>query len=168
MASDISIAMKIAIILLLAGALLSTVLTVSIPMTKWLLSETNKTIVITDITYNQLKGTKGMDMNAGRIYRYYMETEDKIGCIAVREHPITSPADYKILMCKERTAVTPAIQSKIDSLDWSNPEKNNEEYMATSSYFNHDRISKDFRVTVNVFPDGGLEILCDMTDEFYD
>lgn len=168
MASDVSMAMKIAIILLLTGALLSTVLTVSVPMTRWLINETGKTVIITDITYNQLKGTKGMDMNAGRIYRYYMETEDKIACIAVREHPITSPADYKVLMCKERTAVTPALQDKIDVLDWSDPDRGNKEYMIASTYFNHDMISKDFRVTVNVFPDGGLELICDLTDEFYD
>ena len=67
MADDISVAMRLSIILLLAGALLATVLNVSVPMVKWLTKETGKVSLITDISYNQLKGTKGKDMNAGRI-----------------------------------------------------------------------------------------------------
>ena len=40
MADDISVAMRLSIILLLAGALLATVLNVSVPMVKWLRKET--------------------------------------------------------------------------------------------------------------------------------
>ena len=165
MADDISVAMRLSIILLLAGALLATVLNVSVPMVKWLTKETGKVSLITDISYNQLKGTKGKDMNAGRIYRYYMEIEDKIGLIAVREHPVTQPANYKLLVCKEKKAVTSALQPFIDAFDFSHRDT---DYQTASTYFNNEMISKDFRVTVNVFPDGGLEIVCDLVDEFYD
>ena len=159
MSDTLSMSMKVAIVVLLTGALLSTVLTISIPSLKFLTSQTEGYVKITNMSYNQLKGLKGEEMDSARIYRYIMEVEDKIGLIAVRENPQDQPNNYKVILCRERQAVTPAIQPHLASWDFNDLTKGYNEY---STYFGHDMVTEKFYVNVEVFPDGGLEIVCDL------
>lgn len=165
MSEDISEAMRISIVVMLTAALLATVLTVAIPSTKFLTDQVNSYTKVVDMSYRQLQQMTGKELDAGRVYRYIMEVEDKIGLIAVREKPESEPNNYKVILCRERTAVTPTLQPHIASWDFSDLTKGYNEY---SVYFGHDKITKDFRLKVETFPDGALEIVCDLTDEYYD
>lgn len=164
MSEDVSQSMLIAITVLLTGALLCTVLTVAVPSNRFLTNQVNSYNKVVDMSYRQLQGMTGEELDSGRIYRYLMEVEDKIGLLAVRENPVKLPNTYTIIVCRERTAVTPALQTYINGWDYSDLTKGYNEY---SVYFGHDMITKDFRLHVETFPDGGLEIICDLTDEFY-
>lgn len=165
MSEELSESMRLAIVVMLTGALLCTVLTVAIPSLKFLTDQVNSYNKVTDMSYRQLQQMTGEELDAGRIYRYIMEVEDKIGLLAVRESPVNHPNDYRIIICRERIAVTDALQPHIETQGFPDLNKGYNEY---STYFGHDKITEDFRLTVNTFPDGGLEIICDLTDEFYD
>lgn len=165
MQEDVSQSIQVSIVVLLAATLLASVLVVTVPSIKFLTDQVNGYTKVVDMSYRQLQQATGKEYDSGRVYRYIMESEDKIGLIAVREKPVSEPNNYKVILCRERTAVTPALQPHITGWDFSDLTKGYNEY---SVYFGHDAITKDFRLTVNTFPDGALEIICDITDEYYE
>lgn len=169
MAEDISMALRIAIVLCFVSALLATAITVTIPSTKTLTEMSGKFTTLASMNYNQLKTKTGYEMNGTRIYRYVSETYQQVATVVVRENPVTQPSNYKVIICKENHTKIPTMDGAINAFYTTHRTDDDPEGFAQLAvYFEHDYVTDDFRLTVNVLDDGGLEILCDKVDEFYE
>lgn len=165
MSEDISEAIRVAIVVLLAASLLASVLQITIPATSYLTTKSDQYTTLAAMDYNQMKNFSGKELNATRIYRYVMETYLETSTVIVREHPVTEPNNFKVIISKENVTNLPGCQSAIDAV----PDKNTDQmYTDLSVAFNHDYVNESFRLTVTTTDCGGLEILCDNIEEFYD
>ena len=165
MSEDISEAIRVAIVVLLAASLLATILQITIPATSYLTTKSDQYTTLAAMDYNQMKNFSGKELNATRVYRYVMETYMETSTVIIREHPVTEPNNYKVIVSKENVTNLPGCQSAIDAF----PEKDTDEmYTSLAQTFNRQYVNDKFRLTVVTTPSGGLEVLCDVVDEYYD
>ena len=165
MQEDVSMSIKVGILITMIGTFMMTVIALAVPSVNWVRNRADDSDIIYTTAYRQLKAMQGTELDSGRVYRYLIEADIHVAVVAVRESPVTKPNNYKIIACSTSEAVTPALQQHIDVFNASGVEYQGYEDFHT--YFAHDMITKDFRIYVKDTLDGRLEIICDLTDEFY-
>lgn len=165
MQEDVSMSIKVGILIAMIGTFMMTVIALAVPSVNWVRNRADDSDIIYTTAYRQLKAMQGTELDSGRVYRYLIEADIHVAVVAVRESPVTKPNNYKIIACSTSEAVTPALQQHIDVFNASGVEYQGYEDFHT--YFAHDMITKDFRIYVKDTLDGRLEIICDLTDEFY-
>lgn len=165
MQEDVSMSIKVGILIAMIGTFMMTVIALAVPSVNWVRNRADDSDIIYTTAYRQLKAMQGTELDSGRVYRYLIEADIHVAVVAVRESPVTKPNNYKIIACSTSEAVTPALQQHINVFNASGVEYQGYEDFHT--YFAHDMITKDFRVYVKDTLDGRLEIICDLTDEFY-
>lgn len=165
MQEDVSMSIKVGILIAMIGTFMMTVIALAVPSVNWVRNRADDSDIIYTTAYRQLKAMQGTELDSGRVYRYLIEADIHVAVVAVRESPVTKPNNYKIIACSTSEAVTPALQQHINVFNASGVEYQGYEDFHT--YFAHDMITKDFRIYVKDTLDGRLEIICDLTDEFY-
>lgn len=166
MQEDVSMTMKVGVLITMIGTFMMIVISLSVPSLNWIRNRADDADIIYTTSYRQLKAMQGTELDSGRVYRYLIEADVHVAVVAVRENPITRPNNYKVIACSTNESVTPALQQHIDIFNASGVEYNG--YEDFHRYFAHDMITKDFRIYTKDTIDGRLEIICDLTDEFYD
>lgn len=166
MAEDISVAVRIAVVLCMVGAMLSSVLNVAVPATKYLTQFSDKYTQLSSMTYHQFQSKSGHELNSARVYRYIVETYNNVATVAIREKPVSEPNTIDLIVCKEKNFVMPELEPYVLSVtDYSDDEHG---YSILSKKLEHDYINDRFRLTINTLSDGGLEVVCDLVDEYYE
>lgn len=165
MQEDVSMSIKVGILIAMIGTFMMTVIALAVPSVNWVRNRADDSDIVYTTAYRQLKAMQGTELDSGRVYRYLIEADIHVAVVAVREYPVTKPNNYKIIACSTSEAVTPALQQHINVFNASGVEYQGYEDFHT--YFAHDMITKDFRIYVKDTLDGRLEIICDLTDEFY-
>jgi hypothetical protein len=171
MVEDISVSLRLGIMVMLSAALLGSVLTVAIPATQFLTDSSAKYTTLADYPYRTLQSMTGHELNGSRIYRMIEEAYSEVAIVAIREHPVTKPDDYKIVLCKVKTSDnTSGMQDEINSYGVTNNgfDDDSTGYSNIAVIFQHDNITNNFILQVNTQLSGGLEVICDVPDEYYE
>ena len=70
MSDDVSVFMRVSIVVIFTAALVATVIQIFIPLGKWVIDQGEKYINVSNINYDQIKYFRNKRFNAMRIYRY--------------------------------------------------------------------------------------------------
>lgn len=154
---------RVGIMMMLAAALVSTILVLSVQMFDYLNVTSDKYTVIGNSNYTQLKGLTGQELNAPRIYRYIVSNSGNIASVFIREKPLTEPNTYKVVLTTITNTKCPGAQSAINGYTRVS---DSEMYKELSRVFQRENADKNYRITVYDLEDGRIEILCDLMDEY--
>ena len=158
MAEDVSVTIRISLVLILTAALLASVLNISLQLVPWTLQTQAKVEFVANHSLMEMKNLQGKTVNGAQLYKYVMNNYDYITSITVCLKPSTNPDEYECLCAKQdhtaNTAVTSVVQNRFavsgqqDRLDYANTKVLINEYTDDS-----------FTLEVNELIDGTLEVI---------
>lgn len=113
MAEDVSVAMRIAMAIILMAGLLTSVLNVSFQLVPWTLQTQNKIEFVANHSRTEMKNLQGKTVNGAQLYKYVMNNYDYITSITVCLNPSTSPNDYICICAKQDLVSNSDIESAV-------------------------------------------------------
>lgn len=158
MAEDVSVSIRIALVLILTAALLASVLNISLQLIPWTTQTQGKIEFVANHSRTEMKNLNGETMNGAQLYKYMMNNYDYITSISVCLNPSTNPNDYECICAKQSLASEDWILALVDDrFDPSNPSDRNN-YADTNVLIN-EYTDDSFTVEVNELIDGSMEVL---------
>lgn len=162
MAEDISIAIRIAMVLLLTSALLASVVNISLQLVPWTEQTRGKVEFIANHGIMEMKNLQGETVNGAQLYKYVMNNYDYITSITVRLNPSTKPYEFECLCAKQKVAMNTSARSAIYSRYNTDGIQDRIDYARTNELINK-YTDDEFTLEVNELVDGSLEVVGDRT-----
>lgn len=158
MAEDVSVMMRVAIVVILTAALLASVLNVSIQLVPWTVQTQGKVEFVANHGITEMKSLQGKTVNGAQLYKYVMNNYDYISSITVCLNPSTNPNDYICICAKQGYFVNPDIGSAVNDRYNPNNPVDRKDYADTKMLIN-DYTDDSFTMEVNTIVDGTLEVI---------
>ncbi|MCM1440492.1 MAG: hypothetical protein NC131_15030 [Roseburia sp.] len=158
MSEDVSEMIRIAIVLVLTGALLASVLNISLQLVPWTEQTRSNVEFVANHSITEMKNLSGETVNGAQLYKYVMNNYDYISSITVCLDPSEHPDVYTCICAKQSKFVNNKIESALTSrYDASNPiDRTN--YADTNLLIN-EYTDDSFTLEVNELNDGSLEVI---------
>lgn len=158
MAEDVSVALRIAMVLILTAALLASVLNVSLQLVPWTVQTQNKVEFVANHSLTEMKNLSGATVNGAQLYKYVMNNYDYISSVTVCLKPLENPNNYTCICAKQSYVSNEDIRTALDArYNPSNP-VDRLNYGDTNVLIN-DYTADEFTLEVNTLVDGTLEVI---------
>lgn len=158
MAEDVSMVIRIAMVLILTTALLFSVVNITIQLVPWTQQIHAKVEFVANHSIAEMKNLQGETVNGAQLYKYVMNSYDYITSITVCLDPSTNPNDYTCLCAKQSNTVNGDISSAVNArYNPSNP-TDRTDYADTKKLINEYK-NDSFTLEVNELVDGSLEVI---------
>lgn len=158
MSEDVSVMVRVAIVLILTAALLASVLNISLQLVPWTVQTQGKIEFVANHGLAEMKNLNGKTVNGAQLYKYVMNNYDYISSITVCLKPSTNPNDYLCICAKQGIYTNPDISAAISlRYDPDNPVDRGD-YAGTKALIN-EYTSDSFTLEVNELIDGTVEVI---------
>lgn len=158
MAEDVSVAIRIALVLCLTAALLASVLNISLQLIPWTVQTQGKIEFVANHSLTEMKNLNGKTVNGAQLYKYVMNNYDYITSITVCLKPLENPNDYTCICAKQGICENSDIESVIVAR--YNPDNPEDRYdYADTNLLINEYADDSFTLEVNSLIDGTLEVI---------